>query len=77
MKPALLKVDVGLSLLCFIVSLTSLKVQKKIPDRISAPGLGVLGGVGLTGLVKLVLLWKFPLHGKTRSRPANSVLTQT
>ena len=51
MKPALLKVDVGLSLLCFIVSLTSLKVQKKIPVRISAPGLGVLGGVGLTGLV--------------------------
>ena len=45
------EVDVGLSLLCFIVSLTSLKVQMKIPVRISAPGLGVLGGVGLTGLV--------------------------
>ena len=42
MKPALLKVDVGLSLLCFIVSLTSLKVQKKIPDHISTPGLDVL-----------------------------------
>ena len=45
------KVDVGLSLLCFVVSLTCLKVQKKIPDHISAPGLGVLGGVGPTGLV--------------------------
>ena len=45
------EVDVGLSLLCFIVSLTYLKVQKKIPVHISAPGLGVLGGVGLTGLV--------------------------
>ena len=44
-------VDVVLSLLCFFVSLTSLKVQMKIPVRISAPGLGVLGGVGLTGLV--------------------------
>ena len=46
-------VDVVLSLLCFFVSLTSLKVQKKIPDHISTSSWLLRGklGVGPTCLV--------------------------